>query len=163
MCVRTYREKRFLRRNNMTTRSDKAARYKRAVSMVFKCVLKHSHDYYVGITHSYVRFIWIRHLAGHIQYTHLKRSAWISFWRNSVVGNGEVWCLVAFAKTFRNTLESHAVPWTSPHMNCVVKKSRSHPTLIYATSSTKHLSILRTISMCAGIKASLREFSQFSS
>lgn len=59
--------------HDVTPMSDKAARYK------LKCMAKHWRDYGVGITHSHVRFIWIRHLAnGHILYTHLSGPTWIA-------------------------------------------------------------------------------------
>lgn len=72
-----YREKKwnssFSIQHDVTPMSDKAARYK------LKCMAKHWRDYGVGITHSHVRFIWIRHLAnGHILYTHLSGPTWIA-------------------------------------------------------------------------------------
>lgn len=84
MCARMYRAKKY-----KTTRrkSDNAARYKHL--NVFRV-------YYVGITHSYVLFIRIRHLAGRAKPAHIhvpshfgeilrspgEKLAFDGFWRN---------------------------------------------------------------------------------
>lgn len=86
-------------------------RDKAAARYTLKCMAKHSRDYGVGITHSHVRFIWIRHLArGHILYTHLSGPAWIARFSAKFCGR-----TLAITSAFHDTLQRRWVPWSPLH------------------------------------------------
>lgn len=108
----------------MTTSNDKAARYKlsRLSQCLFQCVRRAITD--VGITHSHVLFIWIRHLASWSQADHIQPHAACP--RKAHFGDilrlpsGKLDDFGALVAAYRDTLKALWVPWTSWNEYCDV-------------------------------------------
>lgn len=99
--------------------------------MCVKRSLPRSRLLYVGITHSYVLLFEFAILPGTF-FTHCQ-----SHDSNLILAKfcgrwGKIWHLVAFLRTFRNTLKRGWVPWTSPNNNYDVQTFRISLAVIYS-------------------------------